>query len=163
MFNPVVRFVYRCTDPYLKLFAGMRFVRIGVFDMTPVIAFYLLYLLQELSYNIILRGHITPEFILMLILVLFFRFIYFILFIFMVVTALRLIFQAARISSGNVFVSAVYTISEVAVKPVRNVLKLRESRFDINVFVSLIIIILLRYLVLPRILKLLTMLLGGGY
>ncbi len=164
MFNPVVRFVYKSTDPYLKLFAGMRFVRIGVFDLSPLLAFYLLYLLQELSYNLILRGHITPEFILTLILVLLFRFIYFILFIFMIVTALRLIFRVAGIPPGNVFISTVYSISEVVVRPVRNLLKLREqTRFDISVFVTLVIIILLRYLILPRILRLITMLLGGGY
>ena len=51
MFNPIVRFVYRLTDPYLKLFAGLRFMRIGSLDFSPIFAFYVLYLLQELCYN----------------------------------------------------------------------------------------------------------------
>ena len=79
MFNPIVRFVYRLTDPYLKLFAGLRFMRIGSLDFSPIFAFYVLYLLQELCYNLILRGHITLEFFFVLAISYFFRFVYFIL------------------------------------------------------------------------------------
>ena len=34
MFNPIVRFVYMATDPYLKLFAGLKFLRVGNFDFS---------------------------------------------------------------------------------------------------------------------------------
>ncbi len=163
MFNPIVRFVYRLTDPYLKIFAGLRFMKIGAIDISPLLAFYLLYLLQELCYNVILRGHISPEFLVTLVLTLLFRFIYFIFFIFMIAVGLRLIFDIARIQSNNFFVTSVYAISEPAIRPVRNILRVRsEGFFDIATPLSLVIIIVFRYFILPRILKLILMLLGGS-
>jgi len=163
MFNPIVRFIYSLTDPYLKLFANVRFLRIGNIDFSPILAFYLLYLMQELCYNVLLRGHITLGLFVSLILVLLFRFIYFMLFIFMIATGLRFIFEIARLRVRNVFVSAVYSLSEPAVRPIRNVLRLtNRGSFDISVFISLVIIILLRYLLLPRILRLIMMLLNGS-
>jgi YggT family protein len=163
MFNPIVRFVYKLTDPYLKIFAGLRFLRIGAIDLSPLLAFYLLYLLQELCYNVILRGHISPEFFVTLVLTLLFRFIYFILFIFMIAVGLRLIFDIARIRSNNFFITAVYSISEPAIRPIRNILRVRsEGGFDIATPLSLVIIIVFRYFILPRILKLIILLLGGS-
>jgi len=155
MFNPIVRFVYRLTDPYLKLFAGLRFLKIGALDFSPILAFYVLYLLQELCYNVILRGHITPELLLTLIITLCFRFVYFILFIFMITVALRFIFGLIHMKGNNVLVSAVYSISEPAVKPFRNLLRIQHERgIDVAALFSLVVVILARFLVLPRLLKL---------
>jgi YggT family protein len=163
MFNPVVRFVYRLTDPYLKLFAGIRFIRIGALDLSPIFAFYVLYLLQELLYNLILRGHITLEFFVILAISYFFRFIYFILFIFLITVALRFIFGFIRMRGNNVVVTAVYSISEPAVRPFRNLLKVQEQKsFDIAVLLSLIVIILARFIILPRLLDLIKILITGG-
>ncbi len=163
MFNPIVRFICALTDPYLKLFANVRFLKIGGIDFSPILAFYLLYLLQELVYNLILRGHITPALFGSLIIVLLFRFIYFILFIFMAATALRLIFGFIRPRTNNPFIAAVYAISEPVVRPIRNVLKVQEQgRFDISNFAALVIIILVRYLLLPRILRLIMQFIGRG-
>ncbi len=159
MFNPIVRFVYTLTDPYLRLFAGLKFLRIGAFDFTPILAFYFLYLLQELLYKVILMGYFSFEILLSLVIVLLFRFVYFILFILMVAVALRFIFDLARFRGNNVFVAAVYSLSEPAVRPVRNALRLsNRGGFDISVFISLLVIVLLRFLLLPRILRLITML-----
>ena len=159
MFNPIVRFVYKLTDPYLKLFAGLRFMRIGALDFSPILALYVLYLLQELFYNVILRGHVTPEFVLLLVITLFFRFVYFILFIFIITVALRFIFGFIRFGGNNVVVTAIYSISEPAVRPFRNLLKVKNGgSFDVAAFLSLIVIILARFLVLPRLLELIEML-----
>jgi len=163
MFNPIVRFICSLTDPYLKLFANVRFLRIGAIDFSPILAFYLLYLLQELVYNLILRGRITPALFGSLIIVLLFRFVYFILFIFMAATALRFIFEIVRPKTNNPFITAVYTISEPVVRPIRKALKVQEEgRFDISSFAALVIIILVRYLLLSRILRLIMQLIGRG-
>ena len=162
MFNPIVRFVYRLTDPYLKLFAGLRFMRIGSLDFSPIFAFYVLYLLQELSYNLILRGHITPELYFVLAISYFFRFVYFILFILMIAVALRFIFGFIRMRGNNVIITAIYSISEPAVRPFRNLLKVQhEGSFDIAALLSLIVIVLARFLVLPRLLDLIKILIAG--
>jgi YggT family protein len=155
MFNPIVRFVYRLTDPYLKLFAGLRYLRIGTLDFSPILAFYVLYLLQELSYNLILRGHITPEFLTILIITLLFRFVYFILIIFLITVALRFIFGMIRMRGNNVLVTAVYSISEPAVRPFRNLFKVQQARgVDLAALLSLVVLVLARFFILPRLLRL---------
>jgi YggT family protein len=163
MFNPIVRFVYRLTDPYLKLFAGMRFMRIGALDFSPIFAFYVLFLMQELLYKLILRGHITLEFFLDQVALYSFRFVYFFLVIFIITVALRFIFGFVRMRGNNVIVTAIYSVSEPAVRPFRNLLKVqREGSFDIAALLSLIVIILARFIILPRLLKLIRDLLEGS-
>jgi len=155
MFNPIVRFVYKLTDPYLKIFAGIKFLRIGYLDFTPILAFYLLYLLQELLYKVLLTGYFSPDILFSLIIILAFRFVYFILFIFMIAVGIRFIIEMIRFHSGGPFVSIIYSISEPAVRPFRRILKLGStSGFDPNVLVSLVVIIFTRYFILPRILGL---------
>jgi YggT family protein len=163
MFNPLVRFVYKLTDPYLKLFAGMRFIRIGALDLSPIFAFYVLYLLQELLYNLILRGHITLDFVVLLAITYFFRFVYFILFIFMIAVALRFIFGFIRMRENNIFVNAIYSISEPAVRPFRKLLKVqRQGSFDFAALLSLVVLILARFFILPRLLVLIEVLIKGS-
>jgi YggT family protein len=159
MFNPVVRFVYNLTDPYLKLFAGIRFLRIGYIDLSPILALYLLYLLQELSYRTLYTGYFSIEILTSTIIILLFRFVYFILFIFIIAVGLRLILGIAGPRVNNAFITIVYSISEPVVKPLRNWLKIRETgRLDVYALISLVILVLLRYLVLPRILGLVSLL-----
>ncbi len=153
MFNPIVRFVYALTDPYLKLFAGIKFLRIGSMDFSPILAFYLLYLLQELCYKVILTGHFSLELLVSLIIVLLFRFVYFILFIFIVAVGLRFILDIIGLRMDNVFISIVYSLSEPAVRPLRSLLRLGSiSGFDFHVLISLALLILLRFFILPKLL-----------
>ena len=162
MFNPLVRFIYLLTDPYLKIFAGIRFLRVGLIDFTPLLAFYFLYLLQELSYKVLLTGYFSLELLVSLIIVLLFRFVYFILFIFIAATGLRLVFDIAGFRMNNVLVSVVYSLSEPAVRPFRNVLRVHaHGSFDVSVVVSLVSLVLLRYLILPRILYYISRLIGS--
>ncbi len=157
MFNPIVRFVYASTDPYLRLFAGLRILRISSIDFTPILAFYFLYLMQELSYKVLLTGYFSLELLLSLVIVPLFRFIYFILFIFIITVGLRLVFELIGRRINNTFVTIVYSLSEPAVRPVRNLLNLnRDLVFDIPSLISLAILILLRFLLLPRLLKLIS-------
>ncbi|MFW6139272.1 MAG: YggT family protein [Spirochaetota bacterium] len=163
MFNPIVRFVYRLTDPYLKLFAGLKFLRVGGLDFTPILAFYFLYLLQELSYRVLLTGYFSLNLLASLVIVLAFRFVYFIIFIFIVAVGLRFIFELINLRSNNILVRIIYSLSEPVVRPVRNALGfMHYSRFDVNVFVSLVILVFLRFLILPKLLGLITSLLKAA-
>jgi|WetSurSiteA1Bulk_404760.scaffolds.fasta_scaffold56000_2 YggT family protein len=165
MFNPLVRFVYSLTDPYLRLFAGMRFLRIGAFDLTPILAFYLLYLLQELSYKVLLTGFFSVSLLVSIVIILFFRFVYFVLFIFIVAAALRFIFELIRWRAGNVVVAIVYSMSEPVVLPFRRLLRTGAGPgngrvVDPAVLLALAALILARYLALPRLLLLISAALG---
>jgi YggT family protein len=161
MFNPIVRFVYTLTNPYLRLFAGMRFLRIGAFDLTPILAFYLLYLLMELSYKVLLTGYFSWMLLLSLVIVLLFRFVYFIIFVFIVAVGLRFVFELLGRRADNVFASIVYSMSEPVVKPFRSLLfRSGSSGFDVSIIISLGSLVLARFLVLPRILVFVTALFG---
>ncbi|MCK4803854.1 MAG: YggT family protein [Spirochaetes bacterium] len=161
MFNPIVRFVYNATDPYLRLFAGLRFLRIGNIDFTPILALYLLYLLRGLSYNVILTGYFSLAILLNIVIELIFRFVYFFIFIFIVAVGLRFIFEAIGLRTNNVFISIIYSLSEPAVRPVREMIKLGSRRgFDPAVIISLACLVFLRVLLLPKLLKLINMLMG---
>jgi YggT family protein len=153
--------VYNATNPYLKLFAGLKFLRIGALDLTPILALYLLYLIQELTYKVLLTGYFSFEILLSMIIILLFKFVYFILFIFIIAVGLRFIFEIIGFRSNNIFVNIVYSVSEPAVRPLRNWFKIKmRGEFDIHVLFSLVILILIRYLILPRILQLISMLFG---
>ena len=161
MFNPIVRFIYASTNPYLRLFAGLRILRIGSIDFTPILAFYFLYLMQELSYKVLLTGYFSLELLFSLIIVLLFRFVYFILFIFIITVGLRLIFELIGRRINNTFVTIVYSLSEPAVRPIRNLLNLnRDLVFDIPSLISLAILVITRFLLLPRLLALISSLLN---
>jgi len=160
MFNPLVKFVYSVTDPYLRIFANLKFLRIGYFDFSPIVAFYLLYLLQELTYRVLLTGYFSLNILISLIIVLLFRFVYFILFIFIAAVGLRLIFDIIKIRKSNMFITAIYTMAEPAVRPFRRLLKMdRGYGFDVSVLISLAVLILTRYLLLPKLLGVITLLL----
>lgn len=159
MFNPIVQFVYSTTDPYLKLFAGIKFLRIGNMDFTPILALFLLYLLMILLSDVIKWGYISAEHIVILIIKLLFKFVYFIIFIFIIAVGLRFIFEVIGMRVNNVVVSIIYSISEPVVRPFRNLFKIKERKgFDFHVLISLVILVLLRYLILPRILQLISLL-----
>jgi uncharacterized protein YggT (Ycf19 family) len=134
---------------------------VGSLDFTPILAFYLLYLLQELSYKVILTGYFSLELLFSLIIVLLFRFVYFILIIFIVAVGLRFILEIIGTRLRGVFAAIVYSLSEPAIRPVRRLLRVENpGGFDFSVLVSLAILILLRFLILPRLLALISRLFG---
>jgi uncharacterized protein YggT (Ycf19 family) len=111
-----------------------------------------------LLYKTLLSGYFSFELLIQLIIVLLFRFIYFIIFIFLVVVGLRLIFEITGLRMNNVFVSFVYSFSDTVVRPLRNFFRLKAgSGFDFHVLIALAFLILLRFLVLPKLLQLILM------
>jgi YggT family protein len=162
MFNPLVRFVYTLTNPYLRLFAGIRFLRIGAFDLTPILAFFLLYLLMKLSHRVLLMGYFSSMLLAREIVVLLFRFAYFIIFVFIVATGLRFVFKLVGRRVNSIIVSIVYSLSEPVVKPFRNLLFKNGggAGFDIPVILSFASLVLVRFMILPRILAFIETLFG---
>jgi YggT family protein len=162
MFNPIVRFVYTLTNPYLKLFAGIRFLRVGTFDLTPLLACFVFYLFMEFAFEALQVWDFSWKSIRVLAVQLPFRFVYFFLFIFIVAAALRLVFELLGRRVNGVVVSIVYSVSEPVVKPFRSLLFRSGGRpgFDVSVVISLASLVLARFEVLPRIHVLITALFG---
>ena len=51
-YNPVVRFIARVTDPFLRLFRGIL-PPIGMLDLSPILAFIVLNLLRRLVVEVL--------------------------------------------------------------------------------------------------------------
>jgi len=54
-YNPVIRFLYSITDPVLDLFRRLLPIRIGMFDLSPLVVFGLLYLIERLATLLLVR------------------------------------------------------------------------------------------------------------
>jgi uncharacterized protein YggT (Ycf19 family) len=80
----------------------------------------------------------------------------------MVATGLRLIFGSIGLRTQSMLITVVYSLSEPVVRPMRRALRYGgHHRFDVSVFITLIVIILTRYFILPQILRLLLTLVRG--
>lgn len=58
--------LHRITDPYLNLFRGIRFLRIGNFDFSVIVAMIVLWILSSIVNNLAYVGTITLGFVLAL-------------------------------------------------------------------------------------------------
>jgi uncharacterized protein YggT (Ycf19 family) len=116
---------------------------------------------MELTYKVLLTGYFSWTLLLSLVVVLLFRFVYFIVFVFIVAVGLRFVFELLGRQANSVIVSIVYSMSEPVVKPFRS-LFFRGGRpgFDVSVVLSLASLVLARFVVLPRILMFVTALFG---
>ena len=55
-YNPIVRFLYRATDPVLDwISGGLPFLRAGGFDFTPIVLLLALSVLQQAALQLIVR------------------------------------------------------------------------------------------------------------
>ncbi|AEF95126.1 protein of unknown function YGGT [Desulfotomaculum nigrificans CO-1-SRB] len=53
-YNPVVKFLYETTDPYLNIFRRL-IPPIGMVDISPIAALYVLHLIRQLILGLVLR------------------------------------------------------------------------------------------------------------
>lgn len=53
-YNPVLRFIYETTEPYLAIFRRI-IPPLGMFDLSPIVAFFVLGLLHRLIISMLLR------------------------------------------------------------------------------------------------------------
>jgi len=81
----------RATDPYLKLFRGLRFLRRGPFDFTPVAALTVLVMALDLVSAVLLYGRFTPGVLLSAVLGALWSGLSFLLLLFLILAVLRLV------------------------------------------------------------------------
>src|SRR3972149_5758815 len=91
--GPGWRMLLRFTDPYLRLFRGISFLRRGLFDFTAVAAILLLIVAQDLSKAIADRGSFTLGLALGTLAGALWSGLSFLLVLFIVAAALRLVFR----------------------------------------------------------------------
>lgn len=54
LYNPVIKFLYETTDPYLNIFRRV-IPPIGMVDISPIAAIYVLHLIRQLILGLVLR------------------------------------------------------------------------------------------------------------
>ncbi|HCJ79437.1 hypothetical protein HX99_05140 [Peptococcaceae bacterium SCADC1_2_3] len=52
-YNPFFKFIYECTEPYLRLFRRV-IPPVGMFDFSPLVAFFVLEIIRRLIINLVL-------------------------------------------------------------------------------------------------------------
>ncbi|HAG08708.1 MAG TPA: hypothetical protein DCK87_03975 [Desulfotomaculum sp.] len=52
-YNPFFKFIYECTEPYLRLFRRV-IPPVGMFDFSPIVAFFILDIIRRLIINLVL-------------------------------------------------------------------------------------------------------------
>ena len=53
-YNPIIRFIYEVTEPYLALFRRI-IPPLGMFDLSPIVAFFVLGLLHRLVISLLFK------------------------------------------------------------------------------------------------------------
>lgn len=98
------------TDPYLKLFRGIPFLRIGYFDFSPIMAILVLSLVSSVLHQLAMQQQVTVGLLLGLIAMMVFSTVSFFALIFMVLALIRLIGIVANLGSGGQFMTVLDSI-----------------------------------------------------
>jgi YggT family protein len=117
-------FLTLVTDPYLKLFARIRFLRGNLFDFSPVAALLVIVVALNLVNQLLYYGRITLGFFLAAVFSAAWSGVWFLLLFFLIVGLLRTIPLAFRATSGSGLWRAVDTIMQPIVAWVTRVLRL---------------------------------------
>ncbi|MCR5698875.1 MAG: YggT family protein [Treponemataceae bacterium] len=83
-------------DPYLNLFSRIRFLRIGMLDFSPILAFAILQALSTVFFKIANSGSISLAFVLSMIMVLIWNMFSSILILIFIILVIRLIVLLAK-------------------------------------------------------------------
>ena len=112
------------TDPYLRLFARIRFLRGNLFDFSPVAALLVIVVALNLVNELLYYGRITLGFFLAAVFSAAWSGVWFLLLFFLIVGLLRTIPLAFRSTSGSGLWKAVDMIMQPIVAWVTRVLRL---------------------------------------
>jgi len=52
-YNPFFKFIYECTEPYLRIFRRV-IPPVGMFDFSPIVAFFILDVVRRIAINLVL-------------------------------------------------------------------------------------------------------------
>ncbi|AFG38262.1 YggT family protein [Spirochaeta africana] len=98
------------TDPYLNLFRGMRFLRIGYLDFSPIFAIMLLTLVSSVLNHLTMHQQVTIGLLLAIIASMVFSAVSFFAFLFLALAVIRLIGILANLGTGGHFMATLDTI-----------------------------------------------------
>ncbi len=118
------------TDPYLSLFSGLRFLRRGMFDFTPIAAILVLVVLLDLVNTVQRLGRITVGIFLGSLTGAVWSGISFLLWLFLILAVVRAVIQAVRRGEETPVTGAIALMVRPAVSVVRRMLSARRHLSD---------------------------------
>jgi YggT family protein len=113
-FGRAWKLLTRVTDPYLKVFARVRFLRGSLFDFSPIAAIIALVVLIDLVNQLLYYGRITLGFFLASVLSAAWSGVWFVLLFFLIVGVLRTIPLGFRGTSG----APLWKVVDMIMKPI---------------------------------------------
>ena len=141
------RLLVRLTNPYLSLFSGIRFLRQGMFDFTPLAAILCLVVALNVLQSIEHFGRITAGIFLGALTSAVWSAAAFLLVLFLILAVLRAIVQAVPTARDSRFANALGFMVDPAVSVVRRLLSGRHSLGDRQyLYLTIAILFILRLL-----------------
>jgi YggT family protein len=141
------RLLEQATDPYLKLFRGLHFLRRGPFDFTPVAALVVLVMALDLVSAVLLYGRFTLGILLSAVLGSLWSGVSFLLLLFLILAVLRLVLLLFSPRRETPVGSLLESMTRPAVAYVRGILPfawlVKETHALIVVIAGLLILRLL--------------------
>jgi YggT family protein len=135
----------RATDPYLGLFSGLRFLRRGVFDFTPIAAILVLVVALDLLSTLQRFGTITLGVVLASVVAAAWSGLAFLLVFFLILAAIKAILLLLRRDYEGPLTSAISLMVEPVVSVVRRVLPVSASLSEsAYLFLTVAVLLVLR-------------------
>ena len=157
-YSPVMRLLARATDPVLNL--GRRFFNLtfGGIDFSPLLVIIIIQLIGSvLGQWLIALGHGKPATLLLPILLLgLVSILDSILWMLIIIMAIRLIMSLVKPSPYNNIVQVIYGMTEPLLAPLRHLLPPGPGGLDLRPLLFLGVIILIQQMVLSRLVGLIT-------
>lgn len=153
--GPGWRALQRFTDPYLRLFRGLSFLRRGLFDFTAVAAILVLIVALDLCRVLAAGGRFTLGLLLGTLAGALWSALSFLLILFIAAAALRLIFRLFTRRYENPFGELLEALVRPAVSAVRGLLPRAVAWKEEHLLVAVIVALLLAHLLGARLFGLL--------
>ncbi len=123
-YNKAFKYLALVTEPYLALFYRLKFLRKGIFDFTPIAAILVLVIVLDMINDLLFYGKITLGFFLASVLTALWSGVSFILMLFFVIGAVRVLVITMRGGADSPFLKAFDIMIQPIVALVMRVIKL---------------------------------------
>jgi len=131
----------RVTDPYLALFARLRFLRRGPFDFTPVAALLALVVVLELSNTMQVTGKITLGVLLAALASVLWSGLSFLLLLFLILAVLRLVLSVSRRGADTPVGAGIAATLEPVTSQIRRLLPRQAGETQVLVMTAVMVFV----------------------
>ncbi|MBN2618267.1 MAG: YggT family protein [Spirochaetales bacterium] len=141
--SKIVSFLYSITDPYLDWFKRFKFSQIGMIDFSPLLGIGVLYFFSNLFAQIATTGVLSISFIIKLVISTVWSLISSVIFIFIILLAIRIIF--IQLNKYSQFFYAIDGYLESIARRFSNLFTKKFTSYKINLLILVSGLIICRF------------------